>query len=257
MKVKISLLWIPFLFLCFQSEMMKTLWFLFFMLSIHEAAHILVAKYFHYPIEAIILYPFGLCAKMRYIGMGNVFQELLIIIAGPLTHCVFPYLFEGMMQLGWISQSYAQYLCSLNHAILIFNLLPIFPLDGGRIMQSLYHMAFRYTTAQRLTMMSSVIHLFLLYYYQILQTWSAYVVMLFLLLQIGIAWRNIAFERLQFYHYRMRHPVHHRLRYNRKHDLFRANTNLLKEGAGWIMEDAWLQYYFHEQEECPINTVFL
>ena len=99
------------------------------------------------------------------------------------------------------------YLCQLNASILIFNLLPVFPLDGGRIVQSLYHLVFRYTTAQRLTYLTGIVNLFLLWHYQIIQTASAMLVMSFLLLQILICWKQLDYELIAFYRFRMIHPA--------------------------------------------------
>lgn len=249
MRLKISWLWLPFLPLLIASHMAKTLLFLFFMLSVHECAHMLTAHYFHYPIDKLILYPFGLSAQMRYIGMGSVWKEMLIIIAGPLTHLLFPYLFSFMASLELISQPYMSYLCQLNTSILVFNLLPVFPLDGGRIVQSLYHLVFRYTTAQILTYITGIINLFLLWHYRILQTASAYLVMSFLLLQILLCWKQLAFERIAFYRYRSTHPPKGFLRMNRKNDLYRAYINVMETKNGWILEDEWLRTAFYAPAE--------
>lgn len=257
MKFRISWLWLPFGILIFHSDMIKTMAFLCLMLSLHEGAHMLVATFFHYPIESVTIYPFGVCAQMKYIGMGNVWKEFLIIAAGPCTHLIFPWLFSLLQNFGVISTSYMEYLCMLNTSILVFNLLPVFPLDGGRMMQSLYHLALPYTWAQRLTMASSILHLFLLFYYDILTTWSAYVVMGFLLMQILIAWKQITFDRLQFYHYRKNHPVSYPIHAHHHKDLYRAYTNMIATQKGWIMEDEWLQYYFHDSTLPHRHTIIL
>lgn len=257
MKFRISLWWLLFLPLMLLSHMGKTLFFLFLMLSIHETAHILVARYFHYPIRSLIIYPFGLCAQMQYIGMGSVGKELLIIAAGPLTHCCFPYLFAFLCSCHLISSAYMEYLCHLNTSILIFNLLPIYPLDGGRLLQSFYHLCFRYRMAQRLTYISSIIHLILLFHYRIITSASAYLVMGFLLFQIIMCWKNLAYERIVFYHYRLLHPPNGRLRANRKDDLFRAFTNMMKTKRGWMLEDEWLRTYFHEEPPRHLRQIIL
>lgn len=247
MKLKLSWMWLFFLPAFFLQHMGKTLCFLFFMLTIHECAHMIVAKLFGYPIEGVTIYPFGLCARMKYIGMGSVGKELLIIMAGPLMHLLFPTIFSLLVEASFISSAYMDYLCMLNRSILIFNLLPVYPLDGGRIVQSLYHLVFRYTTAQYLTFLTGIINLFLLFWYRILSTPSAIIVMCFLLLQIIMAWKQIGMERLHFYHYRKTHPSKGWIRANRKTDLFRAYTNMMKTDVGWMMEEDWLSCYFHEQ----------
>lgn len=257
MKIRISLWWLLFLPLMLYLHMGKTLFFLFLMLSIHEAAHMAVAHAFHYPLRALVIYPFGLCAQMQYIGMGNVGKELLIIAAGPLTHCLFPYLFAFLCSWGLLSPAYTEYLCDLNTSILIFNLLPIYPLDGGRIVQSLYHLCFRYCTAQRLTYITGMLNLLLLFHYRIVRGASAWLVMSFLLWQILMCWKNLAYERILFYHYRLAHPPDGRIRANRKHDLFRAFTNMMKTEQGWMLEDEWLRAYFHEDPPQHLRQIIL
>lgn len=248
MKIRISLWWVIFLPFMILSHMGKTLIFLFFMLSIHEAAHMMAARCFHYSVRSLIIYPFGLCAQIPDIGMGSVWKELCIVAAGPLTHFLFPYVFAWLRDFHLLSAAYADYLCYLNTSILTFNLLPIYPLDGGRLLQSLYHLCFRYRTAQRLTYISSILHLFLLFHYRIVTTASAWLVMGFLLFQIVMCWKNLAYERIVFYHYRREHPPSGRLRANHKEDLFRANTNMMKIKQGWMLEDEWLRAYFHEEK---------
>lgn len=252
MNVKFSWWWMLFLPMFFYQRMGKTLCFLFLMLSIHECAHMMVAKCFRYPIDGVVIYPFGLCARMRYIGMGHVGKELLIILAGPLTHLCFPLLFHMLAEMHIISYVYMDYLCQMNYSILIFNLLPVYPLDGGRVVQSLYHLVFRYTTAQRLTFLTGIINLFLLFYYRILTTPSAMIVMGFLLFQIVMSWKQLAFERMQFYHYRKTHPCTGPMRSNQKDDLYRAYTNMMKTDHGWMMEEDWLKLHF--QERLPANV---
>lgn len=246
MKIRISLWWILFLPFMILSHMGKTLLFLFLMLSIHEVAHMMVARYFHYPIRSIIIYPFGLCAQMPTMGMGSVWQEMAIVAAGPLTHLLFPCFFAWLNACHLLSSAYTDYLCYLNTSILIFNLLPIYPLDGGRLVQSFYHLFFRYRTAQHLTYLTSLINLTMLFHYRIITTASAWLVMGFLLFQIVMCWKNIAYDRIVFYHYRRDHPPKGRLRANRKEDLFRANTNMMKSEHGWMLEDEWLRAYFHD-----------
>ena len=86
----ISILWLPYLFLLRIVPMQKIVLYIFMMLTIHELAHILIARLFHYPIRKIIIYPFGLAAQISYIGYGSLIKETLILAAGPFTHMLQP-----------------------------------------------------------------------------------------------------------------------------------------------------------------------
>ncbi len=257
MKIHISRWWLLFLPWMLLSHMGKTLLFLFGILSIHECAHIVTALYFHYPVSSLTLYPFGLCAQIHDMGMGSVWKEFLIVTAGPLTHLLVPWLLRLCCEVGMISASYTAYLCELNTSILIFNLLPIFPLDGGRMMQSLFHLFFRYTTAQRMTYLCSIIHLVLLLYFQMISTYSAWFVMAFLLFQIIACWKQLPYEKMAFYHYRKLHPSKARLRANTSEDLYRAFTNVILTKHGWMLEDAWLKANIRQPRQSDVCRMIL
>ena len=62
----ISILWLPYLFLLRIVPMQKIVLYIFMMLTIHELAHILIARLFHYPIRKIIIYPFGLLFRQLF-----------------------------------------------------------------------------------------------------------------------------------------------------------------------------------------------
>lgn len=257
MKIKVSWLWLPFACIFLWQGIWKVLFFIFLMLSIHEAAHIAVARYFRYEITEITLYPFGLCARMDHLGFGNVFAELAIILAGPACHLLYPFLFQGLLSMAMISPSFYEYLCMMNMSILVFNLLPIYPLDGGRFMQSLFHLVLRFQTAQYISFLCSIMNMILIYYYRLLDTFSGHVILLFLAFQIIISWKEMGLTTLQFLHYRKCHPTRLRLRYNKKTDFFRANTNLLKVKDGWILEEEWLKHYFHDEQMARPHTLIL
>lgn len=243
-KLRVSWLWILFLVLMWYTQNLKTMFFIFSMLSIHELSHIVIGHLFHYEVEKVILYPFGLCAQMRYIGYGTIWKELLIIAAGPAVQFCFPLIFELLMKGNLISSSYADYLNMLNASILIFNLLPVYPLDGGRLLQSLYHLVLSYKKAQLATFITSLVNLFLLFHYRFLNGISGYLVLIFLGMQIIMGMRELTFSQLAFYHYRYQHPAKGKEKWNSGNDLYRARYNIMKTKNSWLEEQDWLKLYF-------------
>lgn len=243
--VIISWLWIPFVIFMWYTHTLKTMMCIFLMLSIHEAAHILVAHYFQYEISSVIVYPFGLCAHMDHMGYGNIYKELLIILVGPLTHLCFPFFINMAMRADIISNTYGQYLLMMNTSIFIFNILPVYPLDGGRVVQSLFHLIFRFKIAQILTLITSIWNLWLLYCYRFLSGISGTIVFLFLGMQIIMSFYQLSYHQLAFYHYRYRNPATGRVILNEGNDLYRSKTNIMKVKNGWMDEKQWLSFYFH------------
>jgi Zn-dependent protease/predicted transcriptional regulator len=108
-------------------------------LLLHEYGHALQARRDGMEIEGITLWLFGGVAKFR--GMfPSAGAEFRIAIAGPLVSLVLGLLFLGVpMLLGLPStvDGVLFWLGSINIALLVFNLLPALPLDGGRILRSI------------------------------------------------------------------------------------------------------------------------
>lgn len=242
-KVKVSWLWIPFL-LCYPFlPLLKTLGFIFAFLSIHEGAHILMAYMFHYPIRRVILYPFGLCAVIDSIGYRSGWNDLMILCAGPATHLMQPFLLKLCLLSGWISQPYYEYLCMMNLSILIFNLLPVYPLDGGRIAELFLQLLFPYMLAGKLCNDISILLMVFLYTQGVFSGISGAVVCILMIMENVMTYRRRPYHRARFYEYRKQHPVSYPVRMNTGNDLYRFSSNVMNHSGQWIAEADWLAFF--------------
>jgi Zn-dependent protease/predicted transcriptional regulator len=107
-------------------------------LLLHELGHALVARREGMEIEGITLWLFGGVAKFK--GMfPSAGAEFRIAIAGPLVSLAIGVLFilvSAAMGLPQEVDGIAFWLGSINVLLLLFNLLPALPLDGGRVLRS-------------------------------------------------------------------------------------------------------------------------
>jgi Zn-dependent protease/CBS domain-containing protein len=111
----------------------------FFMcIVLHELGHALVSRRVGIPIRGITLFLFGGVAEMGD-EPPSARSEFLMAIAGPAVSAVLAACF-------WILAGLAEspeivvplrFLAGINLAVLIFNLVPAFPLDGGRVLRSI------------------------------------------------------------------------------------------------------------------------
>jgi Zn-dependent protease/CBS domain-containing protein len=110
---------------------------LFACVLLHELSHSLVARRQGIDVASITLFIFGgvsgLTQEPKRPG-----QEFVIAIVGPLTSFVLAGLFGlgGLVLTGGIGTAFL-YLAAINAALGVFNLLPGFPLDGGRVLRAL------------------------------------------------------------------------------------------------------------------------
>ncbi len=117
--------------------------FLTISIFFHEFGHALAARQLKLPLERIHLYLFGGMAELKQRPMRPV-EELVIALAGPLASIVFALLAWLLAEVTHPSNHEVflvlQFVFYMNLLLCLFNLLPIFPLDGGRALRSvLWH----------------------------------------------------------------------------------------------------------------------
>lgn len=144
---------------------------LFACVVLHEFGHALTAKYFKVNVPYITLLPIGGVAQLERMPRQPG-QEFLIAVAGPAVNFVLAFLLTpvALLAVGMRMQPgsavdllrYSQsrmmtpsldgllvYLAVTNLALGLFNLLPAFPMDGGRVLRALLAMAMPYVRATR------------------------------------------------------------------------------------------------------------
>jgi len=114
---------------------------LFGSVLIHELAHALVAQARGIPVEQITLFFFGGVAEMRMEAKRPI-DEFVLTIVGPLSSLAL----AGLFWVGAVGASGADSnaiqelsgtLARLNLILAVFNMVPAFPLDGGRVLRSI------------------------------------------------------------------------------------------------------------------------
>ncbi|RKZ34734.1 hypothetical protein DRQ33_01505 [bacterium] len=113
---------------------------LFLSILLHELAHSLVAKARKLPIHSITLFLFGGVSGLEK-EPETPQDELLMTLAGPITSVLLGIVFFGISffthGLSEPVSAILNYLALINFILAFFNLLPGFPLDGGRVLRSI------------------------------------------------------------------------------------------------------------------------
>ena len=108
---------------------------LFVSVLLHELGHSLVALRYRMPVRSITLFIFGGVAQIGA-EPPSAIAEFLIAIAGPvvsLTLAAFFYAVQPVVNGVQPLLGLVKYLAYINLALVVFNLIPGFPLDGGRV----------------------------------------------------------------------------------------------------------------------------
>jgi Zn-dependent protease/predicted transcriptional regulator len=132
----------------------------FVCITLHELGHAITAKHYHFKTKDIILLPVGGLARMEGLP-EKPSQELAVAIMGPIVNLVIAaglYLAlrftSSIPDLSNETQITAGnfwfYLYSVNFFLALFNLIPAFPMDGGRILRALLSFRLSRTKATRI-----------------------------------------------------------------------------------------------------------
>lgn len=114
---------------------------LFVSIILHEFSHAIVARRYDIPIKGITLFIFGGVAEMEE-EPPSAKSEFLMAIAGPIMSFFLALVFQSIAMAlpGAADESplvaLFSYLALINAVLALFNLVPAFPLDGGRVLRA-------------------------------------------------------------------------------------------------------------------------
>ena len=121
------------------------------LITIHEFGHILMSLFFKWNIDKIIILPFGGLTKYNELINRPLIEEFLVAISGVLLQMIFYILIRNRINYSYFSL--------INYFIIIFNLIPIYPLDGSKVLNVFFNLLTSYKNSILLTCIISYIFL--------------------------------------------------------------------------------------------------
>lgn len=109
---------------------------LFVIVLWHEIGHLLAALRFGWTVREVRLLPFGGVVEVEDSGALPVREEILVALAGPAQNVLFAAIGWLLGVLGLADPVWTDWFIKANVLLAAFNLLPILPLDGGKIVQA-------------------------------------------------------------------------------------------------------------------------
>lgn len=137
-KIKIHPTFIGLLFILALCGLAARAFLVFGLVILHELVHTMAARGFGVKVRSIELYPYGGTAVLEDTFEGKKKEETVIAFAGPAFNfalfLILQYLrWEGILHGVWVLD-----LVKMNFWLACFNLIPVLPLDGGRIVRAFF-----------------------------------------------------------------------------------------------------------------------
>jgi len=133
---------------------------LFLCVLLHEFGHIFTARAFGISTPDVILLPIGGVSRLEHIP-EKPREEFLVAVAGPAVNVVIALLLivfggarlsmDSLASIENTSQGFINQLAMVNLFLAVFNLIPAFPMDGGRVFRALLATRFGHVRATEIT----------------------------------------------------------------------------------------------------------
>ena len=140
MQIKVNLQIFVFVVVCYLTKQLEIYAILMLLAFIHECGHLLAGILLKLKPKKLEINPFGLAIVFEEFGSkdkGFEWKKIIIATAGPLINLVVM-LIIMFVNLP-IENIQKEVLIYANILIIAFNLLPIYPLDGGRIVKGILY----------------------------------------------------------------------------------------------------------------------
>lgn len=165
----------------------------------HECGHILVLKHYEYEIEKVEIYPFGGITKVKKPINTPLKKEVVIALAGVFFQIILYLLFFFLASEGIIRENTFNLFKVYNKSILLFNLLPIIPLDGSIIIHSCLEYFFSYQKAYLYYLITSIIIFLIFFIAHTLRSLNNYMILTFLIFKIYDAYKKRKYYENRFF----------------------------------------------------------
>ncbi|MBM7691916.1 stage IV sporulation protein FB [Peribacillus deserti] len=174
---------------------------LFFIVIIHELGHAIAAQFYSWRIKSIKLLPFGGALETEEHGNRGLKEDLIVALSGPAQHIWLCILGYALMQAQLITQDSFYQFFYMNAVIFLFNLLPIWPLDGGKVIFVLLSLKFPFLDAHRHTIAASTVIAgigLLAFSFLAPNNLNMWVMVLFILFSLLMEWKQRHFVFVRF-----------------------------------------------------------
>lgn len=148
-KIYIHPIFIITLFIFILIGEFRFITYFMLLILVHELGHILISLLFKWNIDKIIILPFGGLTKYNEIINRPLIEEFLIAISGILLQLIFYNSIKYYIDY--------KYFNIINYFIILFNLIPIYPLDGSKILNVFFNIITSYKNSLNLTLIVSYI----------------------------------------------------------------------------------------------------
>lgn len=200
-RIHIHPVLIVFMIIAFLTGTFMELSIILFIVFVHELGHFFMAKKYRWRVRSVTLWVFGGVMDTDEHGSRPNREEFFVTIAGPLQHLWIYLMLFFLFPFFQVPASVAHTVFYYNTVILMFNLMPIWPLDGGKLLFNVLSAVLPFKKAYYRTLLISMVSSFILIIMVLFVlpfNLSAFLVIAFLLYENKADWNKRFYVFIRF-----------------------------------------------------------
>ena len=179
-NIEINTYTIILIFIAFLAGLFKEIIVISALLIIHEFGHFVAIYAYKWNINRIVIYPFGGITILEEKIDKPLIEEFIITIMGPIFQEILYIIIVILYKYNYINTYIFSLFNEYNLSILIFNLLPIIPLDGSKLFNVILNKFLNFRLSYNINIVISLI--FLVLFFIIFRNDSSYYIIIFYLI---------------------------------------------------------------------------
>ena len=191
---KINIFTYILLILSLLSGFGREMLIIYFILIIHEIGHYIFFRYYNIEVNKIVMYPYGGMIDNNMLINTNSKKVLIISLGGIFIQIILYFIIFLLYKIGFVESSFYNMFFKYNLYIILFNLIPIYPLDGFKILNSLLELV-----SLKFSIIFNFIFIMLFFLYLYIFKINNYIIIIFLLCSLVNYIKSIKYIVNKFY----------------------------------------------------------
>ena len=187
------------LILSFFAGYIREMIIVYIILFIHEFGHFFLMKQYNIKIHNITMYPYGGIIKSDILINTNSRNVILISLGGIISQIILLIIVYFIYKTNIITDTSYNIFLKYNTSIIIFNLLPIYPLDGFKILNSILELFINFKFSIQISLIINIISLILFFCYLYDNNINYYIIIIFMIFSLLKYIKNIKYIINKFY----------------------------------------------------------
>ena len=147
------------------------------LIFIHEIGHLIGALYYKWNIKKVVILPFGGITIFNELINKSLKEEFVILVLGPLFQILFYFIL-------CILNIESNLITNYHYGLLLFNFIPIIPLDGSKLLNIILNKIFSFKLSHIISLFISLIYLIYLFIRTIIiKNLILFIILIFLLIK--------------------------------------------------------------------------